>query len=174
MKNIDLTQGISPPANYVISGKEYNMGYYLADSIYPKWSTIVQTIHEPRTPKNKYFAIKQEACRKDVERAFGVLQARFAIIVGPARFWKKDVLHDIMTSCIIMHNMIIEDERDLNATITNSMEGEIPQVEMVLNDDARFEEFFARHRQIKNKNAHLALRNDLIDHLREKYTNTEA
>ncbi|XP_018479657.2 uncharacterized protein LOC108850663 [Raphanus sativus] len=44
----NLAQGIAPPAHYIIQGNEYNMGYYLADGIYPKWSTIVQTIHEPR------------------------------------------------------------------------------------------------------------------------------
>ncbi|XP_020262681.1 uncharacterized protein LOC109838669 [Asparagus officinalis] len=32
----NLAQGIVPPAYYVIQGKEYNMGYYLADGIYPK------------------------------------------------------------------------------------------------------------------------------------------
>ena len=82
----NLAQGIAPPAQYVIQGKEYNMGYYLADSIYLKWSTIVQTIQHPQGRKKKYFAIKQEACRKDVERAFGVLQSRFAIIAGPTHF----------------------------------------------------------------------------------------
>ena len=76
----NLTQGIAPPAHYFIQEKEYYMGYYLADGIYPKWSTIVQTIQEPRSPKNKYFATQQEACRKYVERAFGVLQSRFAIV----------------------------------------------------------------------------------------------
>ena len=59
------------------------MSYYLANSIYPKWSTIVQTIHQPQGRKKKYFAIKQESCRKDVERAFGVLQLRFAIVARP-------------------------------------------------------------------------------------------
>ncbi|XP_047954984.1 uncharacterized protein LOC125201080 [Salvia hispanica] len=96
----NLTQGIAPPAHYVIQGKEYNMGYYLADGIYPKWSTIVQTIHEPRTPKAKYFAARQESCRKDVERAFGVLQSRFSIVAGPMRYWDKEVLRDIMITCI--------------------------------------------------------------------------
>ena len=62
----NIAQGIAPPANYLIQGKEYNMGYYLADSIYLKWSTIVQTIHEPRGPNKQYFAMKQEACRKNV------------------------------------------------------------------------------------------------------------
>ncbi|KAL5572986.1 hypothetical protein UlMin_022583 [Ulmus minor] len=46
--------GISPPAHYIIQGKEYNMGYYLADGIYPKWSTLVQTIRDPRGPKKNY------------------------------------------------------------------------------------------------------------------------
>ncbi|KAL5540431.1 hypothetical protein UlMin_044947 [Ulmus minor] len=45
--------GIAPPAHYVIQGKEYNMGYYLADGIYPKWSTLVQSIHDPHGPKKK-------------------------------------------------------------------------------------------------------------------------
>ncbi|XP_031261141.1 uncharacterized protein LOC116119340 [Pistacia vera] len=85
----NLTQGIAPSAHYIIQGKEYNMGYYLADGIYPKWSTLVQTIHDPRGPKKKLFAMKQEGCRKDVERAFGVLQSRFAIVAGPTRFWGK-------------------------------------------------------------------------------------
>jgi hypothetical protein len=48
---------------------------------------------------------------KDVERAFGILQARFAIVRGPARFWDQDCLWYIMTECVIMHNMIMEDDR---------------------------------------------------------------
>ena len=43
---------------------------------------------------------------------FGVLQSRFAIIWEPGRFWKSEDLHYIMKACIILHNMIIEDERD--------------------------------------------------------------
>ena len=45
--------------------------------------------------------MKQEACRKDVERAFRVLQSRFAIVAGPSRFWNKHVLHDIMTVALL-------------------------------------------------------------------------
>ncbi|KAL5767467.1 hypothetical protein ACOSQ2_014250 [Xanthoceras sorbifolium] len=161
----NLAKGIAHSANYVIQGKEYNTGYYLADGIYPKWSTIVQTIHDPQGSKKKLFAMKQEGCRKDVERAFGVLQSRFAIVKGPARFWNKRVLHDIMTSCIIMHNMIIEDERNVNADIENWREAPIPEVETVVDETTRFQQFLAQHRQIKDKEAHLALRNVLIEHL---------
>ena len=69
-----------------ILGNNYNMRYYLADSIYPKWSTLVETIHEPHGLKKKFFALRQEYCKKDVEHAFGVLQSRFAIMAGLARF----------------------------------------------------------------------------------------
>ena len=169
----NLAQGTAPPANYVIQGKEYNMGYYLADAIYPKWATIVQTIHEPRGRKRKFFATSHESCRKDVERAFGVLQSRFAIIAGPARFWRKEVLHDIMTTCIILHNMIIEDERDLTAPIMDAVEAPDPQVERVTDESFQIEQFLARHRQIKNKDAHFELRNALIEHLWENFTNSD-
>ena len=87
------------------------MGYYLADGIYPPWSTFVKSIPYPQSNKHKQFAAAQESTRKDVERAFGVLQARFAIVRGPARFWHRETLKDIMKACIILHNMIVEDEQ---------------------------------------------------------------
>uniref|UniRef100_A0A0D3EHY1 DDE Tnp4 domain-containing protein n=1 Tax=Brassica oleracea var. oleracea TaxID=109376 RepID=A0A0D3EHY1_BRAOL len=86
--------------------------YYLTDGIYPKWATFVQSIPLPQGPKASLFATYQEAVRKDVERAFGVLQARFAIVKNPALFWDKIKIGKIMRACIILHNMIVEDERD--------------------------------------------------------------
>ena len=61
-----------------------------------------------------HFAKSQESARKDVERAFDVPQARFSIVRGPTRLWKLEVLKDIMKTCIILHNMIVEDERNAN------------------------------------------------------------
>ncbi|XP_075486376.1 uncharacterized protein LOC142525981 [Primulina tabacum] len=56
----NIAQGIAPQAHYTIGRKEYDTRYYLADGIYPKWSTIVQSIHDPHGPKKKYFAMKQD------------------------------------------------------------------------------------------------------------------
>ncbi|RWR84607.1 putative nuclease HARBI1 [Cinnamomum micranthum f. kanehirae] len=58
------------------------------------------------------FDAAQESARKDVELAFGVLQACFAIVRGLARFGDRQTLQHIMKACIIMHNMIVENERD--------------------------------------------------------------
>lgn len=40
----------------------------------------MKSIQLPQGNKRKYFAKAQQSVRKDVEQAFGVLQARFAIV----------------------------------------------------------------------------------------------
>jgi hypothetical protein len=107
----NLAEGRAPEVNYTINGHEYKMGYLLADGIYPPWATLVKTISSPMGNKQKYFATAQEAARKDVERFFGVLQARFPIIRQPGRIWDRETLALIMRACVIIHNMIVEDER---------------------------------------------------------------
>ena len=107
----ELAEGHTPPVNYSINGNNYSMGYYLADGIYPSWATFVKTIPAPQDRKRQHFASAQEAGRKDVERAFRVLQARFAIMRRHAHFFHLETLKDIMKACIILHNIIVEDER---------------------------------------------------------------
>ncbi|XP_071681389.1 uncharacterized protein [Lolium perenne] len=85
-----LVEGHAPPVNYEVSGHHYNKGYYLADGIYPTWSTFRKTMSSPKLPKEAWFAKEQEAARKDVERAFGILQTRFAVVWFPAMTWSQD------------------------------------------------------------------------------------
>ncbi|XP_048620538.1 putative nuclease HARBI1 [Brassica napus] len=108
----DVINGQAPQVTYSVNGREYHMAYYLTDGIYPKLATFIQYITMPQEPKAVLFAQRQEAVRKDVERAFGVLQARFAIVKNPALFWDKAKIGKIMRACIILHNMIVENERD--------------------------------------------------------------
>ena len=70
-----LSEGRAPPANFLVNENDSTMGYYLADGIYPKWTTFVKTIPSPKGNKQIHFAKSQESARKDVERAFRVLQA---------------------------------------------------------------------------------------------------
>ncbi|XP_074309830.1 uncharacterized protein LOC141644252 [Silene latifolia] len=79
----ELLEESAPAVNFTVNGTEYNMGYYLADGIYPGWATFVKSINAPQIQKHRLFAARQESCRKDVERAFGVLQARFVFIKRP-------------------------------------------------------------------------------------------
>ncbi|XP_047948775.1 uncharacterized protein LOC125194560 [Salvia hispanica] len=106
----DECRGEGPTVRFMANGTQYNMAYYLADGIYPRWPVFVKTIRQPVGPKQSYFAAKQESARKDVERAFGVLQSRWGILRCPVRQWHENDVASIMYACIILHNMIIEDE----------------------------------------------------------------
>ncbi|XP_042962337.1 uncharacterized protein LOC122296601 [Carya illinoinensis] len=168
----DLAQGRTPTVNYTINGHNYAMGYYLADGIYPQWATFVKTISAPQGNKKKYFAAAQESARKDVEHAFGVLQARFAIIRGPARFFHIETLNEIMMACIILHNMIIEDERADNG----EEEFEYDQLPETYNDPVstgptpEFSEFIQRHHALRDRRIHSQLQTDLVEHLWQQYS----
>uniref|UniRef100_A0A0D3C2M6 DDE Tnp4 domain-containing protein n=1 Tax=Brassica oleracea var. oleracea TaxID=109376 RepID=A0A0D3C2M6_BRAOL len=102
----------APNVTFSVNGREYHMTYYLTVGIYPKWENFIQYIPIPQGPQAALFVQRQEAVRKNVERAFGVLQARFAIVKNPAVFWDKVKIENIMRACIILPNMIVQDERD--------------------------------------------------------------
>uniref|UniRef100_A0A0D3BAA6 DDE Tnp4 domain-containing protein n=1 Tax=Brassica oleracea var. oleracea TaxID=109376 RepID=A0A0D3BAA6_BRAOL len=110
-----VEQGNTPKVNFFVNQRPYNMAYYLADGIYPSYPTFVKSIRLPQSEPDKLFAQVHEGCRKDIECAFEVLQTRFKIIREPARLWKIYDLAIIMRSSIILHNMIVEDERDTYA-----------------------------------------------------------
>ncbi|XP_038719919.1 uncharacterized protein LOC120012546 [Tripterygium wilfordii] len=164
----DLAMGRAPAVNYTVNGHNYTMVYYLADGIYPTWATFVKTILAPPTRKLKHFVKCQESARKDVEHAFRVLQARFAIVRAPARFLKTDTLDDIMMACIILHNMIVEDERESYQQVDISAYDQInesPPLAETSNETPEVMNFINRHHQIRDREVHSQLQSDLIDHL---------
>jgi hypothetical protein len=66
--------GIEDEVHFTVNGKLYKQGYYLGDGIYPDWPTIVKAPRDRQAPAAKLFAEAQEGARKDIERAFGVIQ----------------------------------------------------------------------------------------------------
>lgn len=63
----------------------------------------------PVGQKRAHFAQRQGA-RKDVERAFGVLHAGLAVYVDLLNTGIRRPCGEVMTCCVILHNMIVEDE----------------------------------------------------------------
>ena len=72
----DIIHENVPPCHYQVNDNDYHMGYFLSDGIYPKWATLLQAPRKPVHMKECHFKMRQESVRKDVERAFSVLQAR--------------------------------------------------------------------------------------------------
>nr|GEV89748.1 nucleotide-binding, alpha-beta plait [Tanacetum cinerariifolium] len=101
----------SPVVPYVVNGVSYEKGYYLADGIYLQWANFVKSFTVANDAKHAYFKKRQEGARKDVQRAFGVLQGRSGIIQQPARSYHVNTLRRVMYSCIILHNMILKDKK---------------------------------------------------------------
>ena len=51
----DIVQCRVPKVNFKVNNHNYRMAYYLSDDIYPKWSTFIQSITLPQTPKQELF-----------------------------------------------------------------------------------------------------------------------
>ncbi|KAL6535290.1 hypothetical protein OROMI_026664 [Orobanche minor] len=168
----DLVNGIAPPCRYEVNGHRYDMGYFLSDGIYPPYATLIQSISSPCSQKEKLFAKCQEAVRKDVERAFGVLQSRCHIVKGPARMWNVKDLGKIMKTCIILHNMIIESENHKGI----NPEDWVPHMDENT-DDMNLEHDYSiivskmikRLKEVQSTNIHRDLKNDLINHLWDRH-----
>ncbi|KAD5803655.1 hypothetical protein E3N88_15015 [Mikania micrantha] len=107
--------------------------------------------------KRKYFKKAQEAARKDVKRAFGVLKKKWHMIDNPCRIWHKSKIRDAMYACIILHNMILEDK---GKAICQNYEEVDPPVQEVTP-----EERVEIRAKIRSKEIHNMLKGDLVEHV---------
>ncbi|CAN1298565.1 hypothetical protein LINPERPRIM_LOCUS23878 [Linum perenne] len=160
-----VVNGSTPQLRFKVNESWYNTCYYLADGIYPSWSTLVKTIANPTDNKEALFAELQEGYRKDVERAFGILQSRWAIVRNPARSWDIPTLRNIMLSCIILHNMIIEDEQvDEFDEMRRDPDYEFAETNLNRNGPT-LQQYLLRNAMTRDGNEHRRLKKDLIEHL---------
>ncbi|XP_004289403.1 PREDICTED: uncharacterized protein LOC101313362 [Fragaria vesca subsp. vesca] len=127
-----------------------------------------------------YYSTKsiKESFRKDVERAFGILQARFAIVRGLARGWDMEDIQYIMMTCIILHNMIVDDEHDETEDNHEVDPDEVPtrprrteiydhyEVDhLVERDPPTVGEFMRRYQHVRCPIVHRSFQKDLVNHL---------
>ncbi|KAI2502215.1 Plant transposon protein [Fragilaria crotonensis] len=91
------------------------------------WKGMFQDHSECDDCNAEIFVTAQEAKRKDIERAFGILQARFHILSCPCRLWNRRAMDTVMRTCVILHNLIIDYSREHN------IDGDY------LNDDANYD-----------------------------------
>ncbi|CAL8993104.1 unnamed protein product [Prunus brigantina] len=178
----DVLSGQGPNITYQVNNTVYQTGYYLADGIYPRWTTFVKSIPNPQSQKQKLFATYQEGYRKDVERCFGILQAQWLIVRGAARMFDEEILRSIMMTCIILHNMIVEDEYDydagdvyepdpMNTALTRIYErpmgpnGEPFEPEPLVSDDHIMTRMIDRYTEMQSSYIHERRQLDLMEYL---------
>ncbi|KAL0742214.1 hypothetical protein Bca4012_083727 [Brassica carinata] len=163
----------APKVKFKVNNHTYRMAYYLTDRIYPNWSTFIQSIPLPQGPRAEKFAEKkQESARKDVERAFGVLQSRFAIVKKPCLLWDKEKIGKIMRTCVILHNMIVQNERHGYAQIDTSEfeSGESTRSSRVRRRESiHVRDMLGTRREVRDREKHDRLKADLIENIWQKF-----
>ncbi|SAM06279.1 hypothetical protein [Absidia glauca] len=186
----DVTTGKEQPAvNYAVNGNSYDMGYYFTDGIYPEYATFVKAprhVHS-MTPKQKVCRRKLDHHLANMHFLFNVsfslklrmrfektsngrsvsYKQRFQIVAGPARMWDLGVLHDIMTTCIILHNLIVERQRQGSNEGIEVERGEasVPLLPREEIDETFGGSYLARTMKVIDRAAHHQLRHDLTEHL---------
>ena len=177
-----------PAVEFILNGQIYRRPYWLVDGIYPEWTCFAKPLSEPANEKAQFYTKMQEATRKDVECAFGILQSKFHIISQPSNFWFSTDMRFVIACCVILHNMVIEDEQH---DITNDgEEDDVDNENLRQREDRRphqmtlrsyaaanavqiqpprnsFAKLLQNRTEIRNSVAHLQLRENLIHHLWE-------
>ena len=75
----------------------------------------------------------QESARKDIERAFGVLQSKFQWICRPIHLFQPDDIAMRVATCMILHNMCVSDRvmgGDVNLRY-DPMHNELDEAEVI-------------------------------------------
>ena len=86
-----------------------------------------------------------------------MLQARFAIVRGITRLYQPETLKEIMMACIILHNMIVEDERDLYLGVDEfdyEQINDIPLKPPLHEHKVELVDFIQNHHRIRDRETH--------------------
>ncbi|XP_038696217.1 uncharacterized protein LOC119993248 [Tripterygium wilfordii] len=162
----DFIRGRMPNVPFIVNGSVYLRPYYLTDGIYPRYAALMQSIPHPYTPVEQVFARTHESVRKDVERAFDILQAKWGITKGPIRYYKTSELKKIMLTCIILHNMIIDDERHIDIDPWMPLSDEVVSaIDTITTPEVLAQYIHSRMEQIRDDQINASLKMDLMAYI---------
>lgn len=174
----------------VFGGGSYReLPYFLVDSVYPEWPLFAKPGRSAQSQKELAYIQRQQTLRKDIDRFFGVLQARFGFLRKKCLLWYKEDIIVGSRCCVTLHNMMVrmaqqgdflEDDvespgvdvvaeiyREANhANGSNSLYGRVQDDDSDEEADDDFEDgletYAVRPEIMTERSAFVSLRNDLI------------
>jgi hypothetical protein len=171
---------------YTINGNVRDWIYFLVDGIYPNWAIFAKTIPDAARmdERRAFYSSRQEAVRKDIERAFGILVKKFQILSRPLRIRNMHTIRSLLKTCIILHNMTCAERSGITEAVLteldhgNYLEDQLGEQEVVTlfgqivaqNNDlnivetARIANFMEFNHNMSDPQKHFALQNDLVQH----------
>jgi hypothetical protein len=93
---------------FVINGEVFQQLFYLVDGIYPLLARFVSSVKDPTNVIDQFFTKKQEAARKDVERAFGIWKKKFLSVGKSVTYHERDGIFYLVKATIVLHNMMVQ------------------------------------------------------------------
>ncbi|GJX57413.1 ALP1-like protein isoform X1 [Tanacetum coccineum] len=154
-----------PEASFVVKRNNIHSKDTISlNGIYPHGLSFVKTVfYCHRDEKTLNFKRVQESVRKDIERAFGVLQGRWGIIRQPACALQINTLKRIMYCCIILHNMILQSEKFELSNFKDMFVNPEPNMQRTWIE--RCDLHVRRNKELRDSKVHKELRHDLVNHL---------
>ncbi len=160
---------------FVLDGTEYRQPYVLVDGIYPEWACFVKPLSNPITEAQKNYTKRQEARRKDVERAFGCLLIKFNILNKPSLTTSLALMEKILLVCCILHNMVVEEKENKCASASvadvvydealDSDQTDVGESELTKIERSSLDSLSAHLKYLKNAQTHITLRTSVMNHL---------
>jgi len=99
-EKVEEEAGVVP---FNVGQEPFKKSFVLVDGIYPLFSRFVRGIKEPLTAEEKAFTKWQEAVRKDIERAYGVLKGRFQFLERPILLMDLNDIASRVSTCLVLH-----------------------------------------------------------------------
>ena len=92
---------------FELGGRAFDKVWFLVDGSYPEIGRFSKTLEEAVGEDRKMYVRWQEACRKSIERAFGVIQSKFQVLQKGLEDFYSTTMNNIVFTAIILHNMMV-------------------------------------------------------------------